>query len=62
MLKIIPRFNLYTTAYDIIEIEKDSWKPIAGPYLSKDEAITDLRNIQNELMRPDRSCSNNDIF
>ena len=42
ILKIIQNFNL---SYSIIEIDEQVWKPIAGPYLSKEEAEVDLRNL-----------------
>lgn len=39
---IIQNFDL---SFSIIKLEDDTWKPIAGPYLSKEEAGVDLRNI-----------------
>jgi len=62
MLKIIPRFNLNTTSYDIVLISNDSWKPVSGPYLTKDEALTDLRNIENESMCTNDCSSNNELL
>ena len=43
--KIIQDFNL---SFTIIEIDEDQWKPIAGPYLTREEAEVDLRNIESE--------------
>ena len=39
---IIQNFDL---SYSIIEINEQSWKPIAGPYLTKEEAETDMVHV-----------------
>jgi len=44
--KIIQNFDL---SFSIIEISDQTWKPVSGPYLSKEEAEVDLRNIICEL-------------
>ena len=44
-LAIIQNLNL---SFTIIEIDKEQWRPIAGPYLSHEEAEVDLRNIESE--------------
>ena len=41
-LAIIQNLNL---SFTIIEIDQEQWKPIAGPYLSHEEAEVDLRNL-----------------
>jgi hypothetical protein len=40
--KIIQNFDL---SYSIIEIDGNDWKPIFGPYMTKEEAYPDLRNL-----------------
>ena len=32
-------------SFTIIEINEDQWRPIAGPYLTREEAEVDMRNI-----------------
>lgn len=39
---IIQNFSL---AYSIIELRERDWVEISGPYLTKEEAEVDLRNI-----------------
>jgi hypothetical protein len=41
-LAIIQNFDL---SYSIIEIDNKEWHIVAGPYLTKEEAEVDLRNI-----------------
>ena len=56
--KIVPAF---TGGYNIIAINKTSWKEVAGPYMAEDEAQTalDLFNsgdvVDNEENRQNRS-------
>ena len=40
--RIIQDFNL---SFTIIRIDKDQWEPVAGPYLTREEAEVDMRNI-----------------
>jgi len=39
---IIQNFDL---SYSIIEISDQSWKPVAGPYLTKEEAQIDMVHV-----------------
>jgi hypothetical protein len=41
-LEIIQNFDL---SYSIIEILHNKWNIVAGPYLNKEEAKVDLRNL-----------------
>ena len=40
---IIQNFDL---SYSIIEINGQTWKPVAGPYLTKEEAQTDMVHVK----------------
>lgn len=40
--RIIQNFDL---SFSIIKIDSQQWEPVAGPYLTKEEAEVDLRNV-----------------
>ena len=56
--KIVPAF---TGGYNIIAIDKTSWKEVSGPYMAADEAQVDLDLfnsgdvVDNEENRQNRS-------
>ena len=42
------RFKLirnFDGCFYIIEIQGDKWRPIAGPYITEEEAYSDIKNI-----------------
>lgn len=34
--------------FAIIEVKGETWEYVCGPYLSHEEALPDLRNLQND--------------